>query len=377
MDTKLFVVQNPDGSSNSAGSNEDGGEGGGGLVVVEEGWSPSKLYRFHGFIQGLRMAYMQGVGDGTFYLGIDDDDGEGTVSSTTTTTTTTDEAAAAAAAAAEVVEQGRKLQEEDEDTQQQTVIGLVNIAAFLSQSMKETIKYDACDENNWDIIDGKYPLSNACGQLGQSYQDYNCPDEYIHMQCQVDPNMEITATTQASWYGAPGPLFCGPTSTYPTTGYWDYTYMCDYSWEDPPRYCTDYVGQKGGRYDNSEVVMNRNNRTDVMGCCWWGRGYVCCVYIFNIFIFSSLYVLILLLLLLLVMMLLLLLLLALSSSSSNSIAFLVAYLFLFWVCSYPPQISPPSLGHVFCRVIQTTGKKFPNAFLLSADNQFDSILSNT
>ena len=186
------------------------------------------------------------------------------------------------------------------------------------------------------------------------------------MQCQVDPNMEITATTQASWYGAPGPLFCGPTSTYPTTGYWDYTYMCDYSWEDPPRYCTDYVGQKGGRYDNSEVVMNRNNRTDVMGCCWWGRGYVCCVYIFNIFIFSSLYVLILLLLLLLVMMLLLLLLLALSSSSSNSIAFLVAYLFLFWVCSYPPQISPPSLGHVFCRVIQTTGKKFPNAFLLSA-----------
>ena len=49
-------------------------------------------------------------------------------------------------------------------------MGLVNIAAFLAQSMKETIKYDACDENNWDIIDGKYPLSNACGQLGQSYQ---------------------------------------------------------------------------------------------------------------------------------------------------------------------------------------------------------------
>ena len=51
-----------------------------------------------------------------------------------------------------------------------TKIGLVNIAAFLAQSMKETIKYDACDENNWDIIEGKYPLSNACGQLEQSYQ---------------------------------------------------------------------------------------------------------------------------------------------------------------------------------------------------------------
>ena len=348
MDTKLFVVQNPDGSSNSAGSNEDGGEGGGGLVVVEEGWSPSKLYRFHGFIQGLRMAYMQGVGDGTFYLGIDDDDGEGTVSSTTTTTTTTttDEAVGAAE---EEVEPGRKLQEEDdEDIQQRTVIGLVNIAAFLSQSMKETIKYDACDENNWDIIDGKYPLSNACGQLGQSYQDYNCPDEYIHMQCQVDPNMEITATTQASWYGAPGPFFCGPTSTYPTTGYWDYTYMCDYSWEDPPRYCTDYVGQKGGRYDNSEVVMNRNNRTDVMGCCWWGRGYV---YFQIYYILLSLYVVFLFLLLMRMMMLLVLLLVSSSSSSSssssNSIAFLVAYLFLFWVCSYLPKYHHRSLGHVF------------------------------
>ena len=27
--------------------------------------------------------------------------------------------------------------------------GLVNLAAFLSQCMKETIAYDACDENNW------------------------------------------------------------------------------------------------------------------------------------------------------------------------------------------------------------------------------------
>ena len=27
--------------------------------------------------------------------------------------------------------------------------GLVNLAAFLRQCMKETIAYDACDENNW------------------------------------------------------------------------------------------------------------------------------------------------------------------------------------------------------------------------------------
>lgn len=48
--------------------------------------------------------------------------------------------------------------------------GLTNIAAFLAQSMKETIKYNACSENNWDLYgDSGYPLSNACGQLGQRY----------------------------------------------------------------------------------------------------------------------------------------------------------------------------------------------------------------
>jgi len=28
---------------------------------------------------------------------------------------------------------------------------LVNISAFLGQAMRETIIYDACDENNWDL----------------------------------------------------------------------------------------------------------------------------------------------------------------------------------------------------------------------------------
>ncbi len=235
IDRKLFLVQTP-------------GDGGGG--DINEGWSPSKLYTFHGFLRGLRIAYItEGGGGGllggdqTFYLGDTQDDAD-------------------------------------------VAAGLVNIASFLAQSMKETIKYDACDENNWDVIDGKYPLSNACGQLGQSYQDYDCPEEYKHMQCDVDTDMALKATTQASWYGAPGPLFCGPTTLYPTTGYWDYTYTCDYSWEDPPRYCTDYPGQKGGRYDDSEATKNRNNRTDVMGCCWWGRG---CVWYLRLFIYLYIY----------------------------------------------------------------------------------------
>ena len=38
------------------------------------------------------------------------------------------------------------------------------------------------------------------------------------MECPVDPNMEITAVTNAKWWGAPGPLKCGPKSEYPFTG---------------------------------------------------------------------------------------------------------------------------------------------------------------
>ena len=43
-------------------------------------------------------------------------------------------------------------------------------------------------------------------RLGQSYQDYHCPVGEEHMECDVDPTMEITAVTTSKWYGAPGPL---------------------------------------------------------------------------------------------------------------------------------------------------------------------------
>lgn len=76
------------------------------LFVYEAGWGnwrPSTQYRYDGFIRGLQLMYLEGVGDMTFYLG-------GDVSG----------------------EEGVK-------------IGLVNIAAFLAQSMKETIKV-RCDK---------------------------------------------------------------------------------------------------------------------------------------------------------------------------------------------------------------------------------------
>eukprot|EP00569_Conticribra_weissflogii_P000939 CAMPEP_0171353700 /NCGR_PEP_ID=MMETSP0878-20121228/44328_1 /TAXON_ID=67004 /ORGANISM="Thalassiosira weissflogii, Strain CCMP1336" /LENGTH=590 /DNA_ID=CAMNT_0011859655 /DNA_START=272 /DNA_END=2042 /DNA_ORIENTATION=- len=189
-----------------------------------------KLYRYDDFFESVRIMASEGVAGKRLYIGEDVEDGH--------------------------------------------IFGLVNMAAFLAQSMKETIQYDACDENSWDLIGGKYPLSNACGQLGQSYQDYHCSDEEKHMECPVDPNMSITAVTHAKWYGAPGPLFCGPKTEYSFTGIWDHLYECNRPWANPPETCSVYEGQKAGKYDNSAPYANNAGRTDVEGCCWWGRGVI-------------------------------------------------------------------------------------------------------
>ena len=67
-------------------------------------WIPSTVYRYDDFLESLKIMSTEGVAGKTFYIG--------------------------------------------EDVQNGHVYGLVNIAAFLAQSMKETIQYDACDENS-------------------------------------------------------------------------------------------------------------------------------------------------------------------------------------------------------------------------------------
>jgi len=193
-------------------------------------WLPSSVYRFSDLLAALRVMHRDGVAGKYFFMGDDSPNGH--------------------------------------------VYGLVNIAAFLAQSMKETIKYNACDENSWDLVSGGYPLSNACGQLGQSYQDYSCADHEKHMECPVRKDMTITATTNAKWWGAPAPLFCGPKEMYPFTGYWDHSAGCDNAWADPPMVCEEYEGQKGGAFNNDIPSANSGGRTDVEGCCWWGRGVI-------------------------------------------------------------------------------------------------------
>merc|ERR1712023_225845 len=183
---------------------------------------------------------------------------------------------------------------------------LVNIAAFLAQSMHETIKYDACDENNWDQTSG-YTSANACGQLGQSYQDYKCPAGEEHMQCDVDPEMEMVATTNAKWYGAPGPLFCAPKSKVPKAPKWNHGSPWCSAYESRTPFTGDdffanvvgglhdqdchnesgtknvYEGQKAGGWEQCDGAgcanaaapnFGQEARTDVEGCCWWGRGVI-------------------------------------------------------------------------------------------------------
>jgi len=252
--------------------------------------------------------------------------------------------------------------EAGDDVQGGHVYGLANLAAFLAQTMHETIQYDACDENNWSdastvrsVGGTEYTAAAACGQLGQSYQDYTCSDmvdpqtgELISaedLQCTVDPNMVAVAETSAGWYGAPGPLFCAPRSLVPAAPRWDYGGWCPStgaSWDqaakfDPPfdtasrgaihygpgastahvppevlsvkpsyldyvvesidqgtgesclldgTCCMDVANQRAGSWRSCEgggcpngalpelVERGWEARTDVEGCCWWGRGAI-------------------------------------------------------------------------------------------------------
>ena len=122
--------------------------------------------------------------------------------------------------------------------------GLVNIALFLAHAMTRGkfnrmafsltsfsylpaitpflligILWDTCEEVNHRLVNGKLPLSNACGQYSQSYGDELCPMTDVPMKCSVDPNMNVSQTSVGN-SGSP-PFFCAPTSTTPFTGYYD------------------------------------------------------------------------------------------------------------------------------------------------------------
>jgi hypothetical protein len=204
-------------------------------------WVPSTVYKWEDFLQALYVMHVHGVADMTYWLG-----------------DATDPPAA------------------------RLKYALVNVAAFIGQAMKETIKYDACDENNWDMTNG-YAMSNACGQLGQNYESYDCD-----MACPKNPSLSVTAVTHAKWYGAPGPLFAAPKSALiaagvskdGSTGHWDYSSDCypypatqaSFVESTADAYlrpkCEVYSGQKAGGY------VFDGSGAPVEGCVWWGRGVI-------------------------------------------------------------------------------------------------------
>jgi hypothetical protein len=142
--------------------------------------------------------------------------------------------------------------------------GLVNAAAFLAHAMTLSIKHDACDEFNSDkntdadasAVGGvtKFAISNSCGQLGYNYEDFHCPDNERQMECPVNKNLNIQATTTPIYPNAPPPLSCRPRNVSESyTGYWDVS---------------------TGEEVTTFPYENAFGRTNIEGCCYWGRGAI-------------------------------------------------------------------------------------------------------
>jgi len=127
--------------------------------------------------------------------------------------------------------------------------GLVNVAAFLSQAMEESMRDDTCDELNWQEVAGRHAISNSCGQEGRTYQEETCGI----FSCTVDPSMEVTAISSGNQVRAPPPFECRPGGGGPGSyaGYWD-----------------TYAGSE----IKSTPYSNTAGRIDLEGCCYWGRG---------------------------------------------------------------------------------------------------------
>ena len=130
--------------------------------------------------------------------------------------------------------------------------GLVNLAAFLANSMVEAIEDDSCDELNWQETSGRYAISNSCGQEFRSYEDETCDMKDDMFSCDVRSDMEVTASSVSIDPRAPPPFQCKKRSNqFDYGGYWDAT---------------------SGTLHTNSAYSNDLGRIYTDGCCWWGRG---------------------------------------------------------------------------------------------------------
>lgn len=112
--------------------------------------------------------------------------------------------------------------------------GLVNLAIFLANAMVESIVTDSCDEINWQRdASGELLPSNSCGQNGRNYSMEVCPEWQSFMTCNVDTQMEMEAEV-------------------PIT--------------DKAPFLLDLIQSPFKCYPGNEAT-----RSDVAGCCFWGR----------------------------------------------------------------------------------------------------------
>ncbi|VAY87985.1 Chitinase [hydrothermal vent metagenome] len=228
-------------------------------------WVPSTIYKWRDFLKALSLMHNTGVAGDTFWL-----------------------------------------YDINDTNDQKENYAKVAIASFLAQSMQETIQYDACDENSWQFLkdaaishavsesinrgdfDIDLPMDAACGQLGQVYADYGEVNGVDNpYSCPRTPKMEVTAVTNARYYGAAGPLFSAPDSVLKNLlldgkpGRWEYSGHCqgvpatDPSFEEPTNEgwlraeCRVYKGQKAGSY-----IWDGSSKRSLEGCSWWGRGVI-------------------------------------------------------------------------------------------------------
>lgn len=125
--------------------------------------------------------------------------------------------------------------------------GLVNLALFLANCMIESIETDSCDELNWQHVSDRYAISNSCGQEGRSYQDETCRSDSVSIKysCEVNPEMEQTASSASSESRAAPPFECISKSQDELSGYWD---------------------ASSGSLFSSAPYSNSIGRTDTEGC---------------------------------------------------------------------------------------------------------------
>ncbi len=231
-------------------------------------WVPSTIYKWEDFLEALKAMHNTGISGDKYWL----------------------------------------FDETDSDEKKQQY-AKVAIAAFLAQSMQETIQYDACDENSWQffkdasvsppirdsIANGDFtvdqPLDAACGQVGQVYANYGIDSHGVDnpYSCPKTPKMEVTAITNAKYYGAAGPLFSAPDSVLNGLGLlvdgkpgrWEDSGDCAGrpatadSFKNPTAEgwvrsdCKIYKGQKAGSF-----VWDGSSVKSIEGCGWWGRGVI-------------------------------------------------------------------------------------------------------